>query len=293
LDILEEEGNKFLNSLLKVDGQKNEALRMINRIKEGEKDQKDEKWLKYYSKIAKIDIIEDWKNLKIGEKNYEYAYKKVSPAVAFALETTHAYSHEMFFEDLKIKFGSAAKWINIIKEEYAGLFRQHQELSRTASAGMFKGGLADTSEATKKYHTAAHLLLSALRKVLGEHVFQKGSNITQERLRFDFSHPDKMTDEEKIRVEQLVNEAISVGIPISCQVMSLEEAKKQGAMGVFENKYGDNVKVYTVAPFEGEIFSKEICGGPHVDHTGKLGKFRIIKEESSSAGVRRIKAILE
>ena len=226
------------------------------------------------------------KTLDQGLKEFN-KLSSISGKEAFNLYQTYGFPLEMT-EEL-----AREKNISVDKKEFEKEFEKHQKLSQTASAGMFKGGLADTSEATKKYHTAAHLLLAALRKVLGEHVFQKGSNITQERLRFDFSHPDKMTEEQKTKVEQLVNEAISVGIPISCQVMSLEEAKKQGAMGVFENKYGDNVKVYTVAPFEGEIFSKEICGGPHVDHTGKLGRFRIIKEESSSAGVRRIKAILE
>jgi len=169
---------------------------------------------------------------------------------------------------------------------------EHQELSRTASAGMFKGGLADTSEQTVKYHTAAHLMLAALRKVLGEHVTQKGSNITAERLRFDFSHPQKMTEEEIKKVEDLVNEKIQAGLPVKIEEMSLEEAKTQGATGVFESKYGERVKVYTIG--EGKnIFSREICGGPHVERTGLLGKFKIVKEESSSAGVRRIKAVLE
>jgi alanyl-tRNA synthetase len=161
---------------------------------------------------------------------------------------------------------------------------------------MFKGGLADTSEATKKYHTAAHLMLSALRKVLGEHVFQKGSNITPERLRFDFSHPEKLTEEQKQAVEKKVNEAIEKDYEVKCEEMSLDEAKKQNAMGVFESKYGEKVKVYTIgeeSAIGGPPFSREICGGPHAKSTGKLGKFKIQKEESSSAGVRRIKAILE
>ncbi|MCX6744525.1 MAG: alanine--tRNA ligase [Candidatus Parcubacteria bacterium] len=167
-------------------------------------------------------------------------------------------------------------------------FIKHQELSRTASAGMFKGGLADSSEQTTKLHTAAHLMLAALRQVLGSDVFQKGSNITSERLRFDFNFGQKMTPEQLKKVEDLANEQIAKNIPVISQEMTLDEAKKEGAMGVFEHKYGDKVKVYTIGDF-----SKEICGGPHVDNTGVLGHFKIQKEESSSAGVRRIKAILE
>ena len=170
--------------------------------------------------------------------------------------------------------------------------KKHQELSRTAAQGKFKGGLADASEETKKLHTVAHLLLAALRKVLGNHVVQKGSNITAERLRFDFSHNEKMTDEQKQAVAKLVNNAIKKNMLVVFAEMSLAEAKKQGAMGVFESKYGDKVKVYTIGE-AGQVFSKEICGGPHVARTGKLGNFKIKKEQSSSAGVRRIKAVLE
>ncbi|MDD4831115.1 MAG: alanine--tRNA ligase [Candidatus Paceibacterota bacterium] len=166
-------------------------------------------------------------------------------------------------------------------------FLKHQELSRTASAGMFKGGLADAGEQTTKLHTAAHLMLAALRSVLGSHVSQKGSNITAERLRFDFSHPQKVTPEELEKVEALVNEQIAEDIAVEEKEMSLEEAKNQGAVGAFENKYGEAVKVYTIGGF-----SKEICGGPHVKRTGELGAFKIIKEESSSSGIRRIKAVL-
>jgi alanyl-tRNA synthetase len=213
----------------------------------------------------------------------------------FDLYQTNGFPFEMSTEELKkeailvgISFDE-----NRLRKEFDEKFRTHQELSRTASAGMFKGGLADTSEATKKYHTAAHLMLAALRKVLGDHVLQKGSNITPERLRFDFSHPEKMTDEQKKEVEKIVNDIIEKDLPVVCEEMSLDEAKKQGAMGVFENKYGEKVKVYTItSPLGGEIFSKEICGGPHVSHTGELGRFRIKKEESSSSGIRRIKAIL-
>jgi alanyl-tRNA synthetase len=164
-------------------------------------------------------------------------------------------------------------------------FEKHKELSRTASAGMFKGGLADSSEETTKLHTAAHLTLAALRMVLGDHVTQKGSNITAERLRFDFSHPTKMTDDELKKVEELVNGWIKDDIQVVVEEMSIDEARKAGAMGVFGNKYGDRVKVYSI----GSV-SKEICGGPHILRTSELGNFKITKEESASAGVRRIKA---
>ncbi len=165
--------------------------------------------------------------------------------------------------------------------------KAHEELSRTASAGKFKGGLADHSDMSVKYHTATHLLHKALREVLGDHVLQKGSNITPERLRFDFSHPEKMTPEQIAAVENLVNEQIARDLSVTREEMSVEEAKKRGALGLFEHKYGDTVSVYTMGDF-----SCEICGGPHVEHTGTLGKFSITKEESASSGVRRIKAVL-
>ncbi len=172
-------------------------------------------------------------------------------------------------------------------ETFDKLFKEHQEKSRLGSEQKFKGGLADQTEETIAYHTATHLLHKALQIVLGEHATQKGSNITQERLRFDFAHPQKVTKEELEEVEKIVNEQIQKDLPVTCEEMSYDEAKKSGAMGLFENKYGDKVKVYTIGDF-----SKEICGGPHVTNTGLLGTFKIKKEEASSAGVRRIKAIL-
>lgn len=182
-----------------------------------------------------------------------------------------------------------------IKKIYERKIKEHQELSRTATAGKFKSGLADHSEQVTKLHTATHLLLAALRQVLGNHVYQKGSNITAERLRLDFSHSEKMAPEQLKKVEDIVNEQIKKDLPISCCEMSLEEAKKIGAMGVFESKYGDRVKVYTIGPSSssGQAFSLEICGGPHIARTGELGHFKILKEEASSAGVRRIRAVLE
>lgn len=180
------------------------------------------------------------------------------------------------------------KNLEVDKQGFEAEMKKHQELSRTAAQGKFKGGLANQSEQTVKYHTAAHLMLAALRKVLGEYVEQRGSNINEERLRFDFSHNEKMTDEQKAEVEKLVNNWIKQDLEVICEEMSLDEAKKQGATGVFENKYGDKVKVYSICDI-----SCEICAGPHVKSTGMLGKFKIKKEISSSAGVRRIKAVLE
>jgi len=177
--------------------------------------------------------------------------------------------------------------MTVSEEKFYEEFKKHQELSRTVSAGMFKGGLADAGEQAAKLHTATHLLLAALRQVLGGHVLQRGSNITGERLRLDFSHDKKMTPEEISAVENLVNEAIEKNIPVKCEEMTLEEAQESGAMGVFEQKYGDKVKIYSILDM-----SREICGGPHAAQTGELGKFKIKKEEASSAGVRRIKAVL-
>jgi alanyl-tRNA synthetase len=216
--------------------------------------------------------------------------EKISGKKAFYLFSTYGFPLELTKEI------AAEHNLAVNEEEFHEEFKKHQELSRTVSAGMFKGGLADAGEKAAKLHTATHLLLAALRKVLGDHVVQKGSNITSERLRLDFSHSQKMTPEEIAAVENLVNEAIAKNIPVKCEEMTLEEAKKEGALGVFGEKYGEKVKVYSIAELStdsGQVFSKEICGGPHARSTGELGKFRIVKEESSSAGVRRIKAVLE
>ncbi|MFH0891310.1 MAG: alanine--tRNA ligase [Candidatus Falkowbacteria bacterium] len=231
------------------------------------------------------------KTLNKGLKEFEKMDSgKVTGHDAFNLFQTYGFPLEMFFEELgrnNIKYDKDS-----VTSEYSREMQKHQDMSRTAAAGKFKGGLADHSEEVTKLHTAAHLMLASLRRVLGDHVHQKGSNITAERLRFDFSHPEKMTDEQKQAVENLVNEAISGAFPVKYEEMTLDEARVYGAEGVFESKYGEKVKVYTVG--EGNnIFSKEICGGPHVDNTGSLGKFRIKKEESSGSGTRRIKAVLE
>lgn len=178
-----------------------------------------------------------------------------------------------------------------IRIDYDGFktaFDRHKQISREGVERVFRGGLGDTSEKTVKLHTATHLLHRSLQLVLGDHVKQKGSNITPERLRFDFSHPDRLTAEEIKKVEDLVNEKIKEDLPVTYEIMTLEEAKKQGAVALFESKYGEKVKVYSIG-----TFSKEVCGGPHVVRTGVLGRFRIIKESSAGSGIRRIKAILE
>ncbi|MFA6382975.1 MAG: alanine--tRNA ligase-related protein [Parcubacteria group bacterium] len=221
-------------------------------------------------------------------------------ASAFKLESSYGYPHDLFFNELfnKLDLGEEEKKCSgkILEDKYLNEdFKKHQELSRTASSGMFKGGLADAGEMTAKLHTATHLLLAALREVLGSHVFQKGSNITAERLRLDFAHNVKMTPEELEKAQNMVNDMIREDVLIACDEMSVDEAKKAGAVGVFEAKYGDKVKVYTIGPStsSGSAFSREICGGPHAKSTGELGHFKIMKEEASSAGVRRIKAVLE
>ena len=180
------------------------------------------------------------------------------------------------------------KGFTVDEEGYKAADEAHRDQSSVGSEHKFKGGLADTSEATARLHTATHLMQAALKKVLGPSVSQKGSNITVERLRFDFNFDRPMTKEEIAEVEKLVNEAIQADVPVTMEEMTVEEAKHSGAVGVFDSKYGDKVKVYTMGEY-----SKEICGGPHAHHTGELGKFRIVKEQSSSAGVRRIKAVLE
>jgi alanyl-tRNA synthetase len=229
------------------------------------------------------------KTLENGIKEFEKisATGKVTGKDAFNLYQTYGFPLELIHEELsnnKVDYDKSKFEIQFKQE-----LEKHQNLSRTASEGKFKGGLADHGEQTTMLHTVAHLMLSGLRRVLGDHVHQKGSNITEERIRFDFSHGEKMTDEEKKAVEEFVNEAISAKVLVEIKEMTLFEAKEFGAEGAFENKYGEKVKVYSV-----EGYSKEICGGPHVANTGDIkGTFKIKKEESSSAGVRRIKAVVE
>jgi alanyl-tRNA synthetase len=206
----------------------------------------------------------------------------INGRIAFKLYDTYGFPIELT-EELASEHG-----FTVDKEGFDAAFETHQKVSRAGAEQQFKGGLADHSELTTALHTATHLLHQALRMVLGTHVGQKGSNITTERLRFDFTHDAPMTKEELQKVEDIVNDAISRDLPVSFETMTVEEAKEQGAIAFFESKYGEQVKVYSVGDF-----SKEVCGGPHVEHTGTMGHFKIKKEQSSSAGVRRIKAVLE
>jgi alanyl-tRNA synthetase len=202
--------------------------------------------------------------------------------VAFRLYDTYGFPIELTQEL------AAERGLGVDLQGFQEAFGKHQEKSKSGAEKAFKGGLADNSELARRLHTATHLLHQALRQVLGTHVQQKGSNITPERLRFDFSHPKPMSEEELRRVESIVNEQIRRDLPVSFQTMTLEQARASGAIALFGEKYEELVKVYTIGDF-----SKEVCGGPHVEHTGELGRFVIQKEQSSSAGVRRIRAVLQ
>jgi len=242
----------------------------------------------------KTVIIEEkdkfMKTLQNGEREFEKVVNRtknsgkdtIATEAVFNLYETYGFPPEMT-EELAKEAG-----LKVDMSDYQKLFEEHQNKSRLGSDQKFKGGLASTGEMETKYHTATHLLNAALKVVLGDHVHQKGSNITAERLRFDFSHGAKMTDEEKQKVEDLVNEYIKEDIPVERMEMKKEDALKLGAEAMFIDKYGDEVSVYKI----GDV-SLELCGGPHVERTGVLGHFKIKKEEASSSGVRRIKAILE
>jgi alanyl-tRNA synthetase len=208
--------------------------------------------------------------------------KIMSGRLAFKLYDTYGFPIELTAE-LANEHG-----LTVNREEFDEAFKKHQELSRAQSGQVFKGGLGDQGEMAVKYHTATHLLHKALRMVLGDHVAQKGSNITAERMRFDFSHGAPMTPEELRKVQDIVNEQIKRDLPVKMEVMNLEEAKASGAIALFGEKYESCVKVFSIGNF-----SKEVCGGPHVERTGDMGAFKIQKEQSSAAGVRRIRAVLE
>lgn len=223
------------------------------------------------------------KGLKVAESIFDMIGDApiLSGGLAFKLYDTFGFPIELTRELAEEK----GKEVDI--GGFYDKFKEHQEKSRQGAAQKFKGGLADNNEETTKLHTATHLLNAALRKVLGDEVYQRGSNINPERLRFDFSYNRKLTSDELSQVVKLVNEAIQANLPVKCEEMTLDEAKKIGAIGVFEERYDEKVKVYSIGEF-----SKEICGGPHVENTSELGEFSILKEQSSSAGVRRIKAKL-
>ncbi len=229
--------------------------------------------------------------LEHGTKEFQKLIDRVPPHItrkvisgknAFNLYETYGFPIELTLEMAR------EQGFEVDVPGFEAAYVRHQELSRAGAEQKFKGGLADQSEVTARLHTATHLLQAALRRILGTHVEQRGSNITAERLRFDFSHPDKVSPEDLARAEALVNEAIQRDLEVVCREMPVDEARKLGAMGLFGEKYGEIVKVYSI----GDV-SCEICGGPHAARTGELGKFRIVKEESSSRGVRRIKAVLE
>ncbi|MCL2479509.1 MAG: alanine--tRNA ligase, partial [Treponema sp.] len=213
--------------------------------------------------------------------------KIMSGRLAFKLYDTYGFPIELT-EELAEENG-----LKVNRNEFEEAYKKHQELSRAGNEQIFKGGLVDQGEMAVRYHTATHLLHQALRTVLGNHVGQKGSNITAERMRFDFSHNAPMTDEELKKVQDIVNEQIRKDLPVRMEIMDLEAATASGAIALFGEKYESQVKVYTIGNSPTDFFSKEVCGGPHVEHTGKLGKFTIQKEQSSSAGVRRIRAVLE
>ena len=254
------------------------------------------KYEKYYNELKdnKNTVLEVLKNekekfnrtLEKGLREFEKVTKDnkdIDATTAFRLYDTYGFPIELTIELAN------ERNINVDEEGFKEKFKAHQELSRTASAGQFKGGLSGNNEIETKYHTATHLLNAALKVVVNKDVHQKGSNITDERMRFDFSCDHKLSDEEKQKIEDLVNEWIKEGLPVTVEEMSKEDAIKSGAECMFIEKYPDIVTVYTI----GDNISKELCGGPHVKNTNELGHFKIVKEEASSAGVRRIKAILE
>ena len=239
--------------------------------------------------IRELNLEEErfQRTIRQGLKEFEKLEKRLDGKVIAGQDAFHLYDTFGFPLEFTLELAHE-HGLEVDQKGFDAAFKKHQEVSGAGAAQRFKGGLADTGDATAKLHTATHLLHAALRQVLGDTVAQKGSNITAERLRFDFSFPRKVEKDEQLEVERLVNEAIDAGAPIVCEEMSLEDAKQSGAIGLFESKYGNVVKVYTAGGF-----SKEICGGPHAENTADLGKFRIVKEQSSSAGVRRIKAVLE
>ena len=254
-----------------------------------------EEYAPYYSELSQnkdviLDVIKNEKikfsrTLEKGLKEFEKIAlhtNVIDGVTAFHLYDTYGFPIELTIEEAK------ERDMTVDEEGFKEKFREHQEKSRTASKGKFKGGLSGNSVIETKYHTVTHLLNAALKRVIGPSAHQLGSNITEERLRFDFPCDHKLTEEEKTKVEDLVNEWIKEDMPVICTEMSKEEAIASGAECMFVDKYPERVTVYSI----GDV-SKELCGGPHVSHTGEIGHFKIKKEESSSAGVRRIKAVIE
>ena len=247
-------------------------------------------WPELAKQIIREEIGKFSKTLKQGIKEFEklsVGKKEISGNEVFLLFSSYGLPIDLTIELAK------EKGLAVDVKSFEIEFKKHQELSRTGAGQKFKGGLADESELVVNYHTATHLLHQALHEVLGDKVSQKGSNITAERLRFDFAHLVKMTDEEKKKVEEIVNKKIAENLPVNKIILPKEEALKTGAYHSFNEKYGDQVSIYYIGENLANAFSKEFCGGPHVINTGVLGKFKIIKEEAVAAGVRRIKAVLE
>jgi len=269
-----------------------------------------DKYGKYYEDIAaRRDYVKDElikevekfsKALEEGHKAFDKVINGIEKHKQFAAQTGETVENKLsgkavfrLYDTFGFPFEltkelAEERGYSVDEKEFEEKFKEHQEKSRQAAAGQFKGGLADSSKQSAYLHTATHLLLAALQKKYGFDVKQRGSNITPERLRFDFNLDHKMTKEELDEIEKFVNDAIARAIPVECKVMSLEEAKESGAEGIFASKYGQEVKVYTI----GDV-SKEICGGPHAENTSQLHHFKIIKEESSSSGIRRIKAVID
>ena len=237
-------------------------------------------WSESVKNVIREEMERFKKTIGRGMKEFE---KGADPFVLF---TSYGFPIELTAELAK------EKGANIDIEKFKMEMKKHQELSRVGAEQKFKGGLADESEQVIKYHTATHLLHQALHQVLGDQVSQKGSNITAERLRFDFVHPTKMTNEEKKKVEEIVNQKIAEDLPVNKIILPKEEALKTGAYHSFNEKYGDEISIYFIGENLADAFSKEFCGGPHIARTGALGKFKIIKEEAVASGVRRIKAVL-
>ena len=269
-----------------------------------------DKYGKYYEDIAaRRDYVKDElikevekfsKALEEGHKEFEKVINGIEKHKQFAAQTGETVENKLsgkavfrLYDTFGFPFEltkelAEERGYSVDEKEFEEKFKEHQEKSRQAAAGQFKGGLADSSKQSAYLHTATHLLLAALQKKYGFDVKQRGSNITPERLRFDFNLDHKMTKEELDEIEKFFNDPIARAIPVECKVMSLEEAKESGAEGIFASKYGQEVKVYTI----GDV-SKEICGGPHAENTSQLHHFKIIKEESSSSGIRRIKAVID
>jgi alanyl-tRNA synthetase len=235
--------------------------------------------------VREFEKIVNW--FKIAFERSGQKVTQISGSKAFTLFDTYGFPIEMTLELAK------EHDLTVDMDGFALAFEKHQELSRTSAAGKFKWGLADDGAETTALHSACHLMLEWLRQVLGTHVTQAGSNITAERLRFDFTHPEKMTPEQIAQVEAFVNKWISSGLTVTITNMDKKEAQAQGVSGSFWEKYPDIVKVYSMVGSDGVVYSRELCGWPHVENSQDMWRFKIIKEESSSAGVRRIKAVLE